>query len=161
MSNSNIETEKISDNGSYAKYFFHRDGNLWHCIVHLHLGEYNDITYNTFNRKKKIARFFAKKHVNLRCKYLQSHKEKNLKSKMVDLIFSEMKDYVPKFPVDLFLKKKNNPNINKLSMDKALPTSREDDIEDNYLYEDSTHNSKVTIEELDEEMDDYWTKKNN
>jgi len=122
----------------YAKYFFHRDGPLWHCIAHLHLGEHNDTTYHVSAPKKKQTISAARKHVELRCRYLnRSHKRKKVK------VVSD--NYEP------------DPNL--LSIDKALPTSREDDIPDDGVNGDSLPHPFVTKEELDEELDEYWNKK--
>jgi len=124
-------------NGQYAKYFFHRDGPFWHCIAHLHLGEQNDTTYHVSAPKKKQTVSAARKHIELRCRYLHSSKKRKKEKVIPD-------NY--------------EPGTGLLSLDSALPTSREDDIPDDGVNGDSLPHPSVTKEQLDEEMDEYWKK---
>lgn len=136
MSHFNPETEEISSNDFYSKYFFHRDGNQWYCLVHLHLGDNNIITYHSSSANKKQARYLARKQVNLRCQYMEREKNR--------VVVSD---------------NKYHPCIHLLSLDKSLPTSREDDTSDDGVNSDSLPYSWVTKEQLDSEMDKYWDKK--
>ena len=68
------EVEEISKNGSYAKYFFHRDGNKWHCIVNMYVDNTNNTTYHTTSIKKNQAHYLAKKYIHFRCRFLDSKK---------------------------------------------------------------------------------------
>lgn len=79
MYHTEIETKLFSDTDDcYAKYFFHHDGKLWHCLVHLHLGDNNDITYHASEANKKKARKVARQYVELRTRSLRKKMEKSL-----------------------------------------------------------------------------------
>ena len=138
MSQTKPEKEWISyTDECYAKYFFHRDGHVWHCIVHIHLGDDNDMTYHATAFKKKKARKVAQLHVELHTRSLRKkHPTKLNEEKLV-----------------------YTPDSKLLSIDAALPTSREDDESDNAVNGDSLPYPKVTKKQLDREMDEHWAQK--
>lgn len=68
-----IQEKEFFSNNSYAKYFFHYHASLWNCIVHIHLGFNNDITYHTSHSEKQTAYLLAKKYVTIRLSYLQNN----------------------------------------------------------------------------------------
>ena len=118
---------------------------MWHCIAHLHLGANNDTPYHVSAPKRKQAFSDAKKHIELKYRFVKnlhtSHKKKpENKNNKVD-------EY--------------EPNSKELSLDKSLPTSREEDYTDIGTNGDSLHYPNVTKEQLDNELKQYMDKLSN
>ena len=78
-SNKNSNKELIfNTNKCYVKYFFHRDGKMWHCLAHLHLGNDNDVAFHATSSKKKDAKNHVKNHIRLQTTSLKKAISKNI-----------------------------------------------------------------------------------
>lgn len=130
MSGKNVKMFELSEN-AHAFYVTYTKGNMWFCLVHIRHGPYNNESLCVEKPTKEQAIKEARAFVKLRTRYLKN-KRHNKKQKKLP----SKDDYVP----------------GKVSLDKPLPTAREDDYDYPEENGDSKPYPKVTKEQLDEEL---------